>query len=410
MAGTVQIDSDSVVLDLGCGNGTTAVWLAKRYGCVVHGIDLSEVRIANAIERSKEHPDLDLRFEKASATRLPFEDGSFTHVWSQATLYHVHDLENALKEIWRVLKDPGTFLFDDLVQPIEDVSPRSRKVVYDRLMFDGAFSHRAYQDKLGELGFLVLRNMDLSPHLSRSYHILGTEIKERYPELSQTYEGMCQAIDSDELGWSFFLCKKVTDRVEWVYDATTRDTLEEKYDAWARYYDNELEGTYRICPDTAARVLGNCLPDKESRILDAGAGTGMAGEELARLGFTNLIAADLSQRMVDIARTKRVYRELRRWNIEEAPVWEAESFDGIVSVGVFTFSHARPKALENLYRLLKPGGTFVVTVRVDYHNTCSAFKEVLDSFPWKEIDRKKFVIFEDEPMYAITMRKGSASD
>jgi len=405
MANAAQINSDSVVLDLGCGNGNTAIWLAEKFGCTVFGIDLSEVRIANAIEKSKEHPNLSIRFKKASATSLPFEDESFTHVWSQATLYHVHGRENALKEIWRVLIDRGTFLFDDLVQPIQDVSPGTRKVVFDRLLFDGTFSHETYQDKLGEIGFLVLKCIDLSPHLHRSYHILCREIQDRYLELSKVYEGMCLAIDSNELGWSFFLCKKVKDRVKWVYDRTTQTTLEEKYDAWAGNYDLELEETYRMCPATAAKVLGNYLVDRNSRILDAGAGTGMAGEELARLGFTNITAADISRRMLDIARAKSVYRELFRWNIEEAPIWEDESFDGIVSVGVFTFSHAHPKALFNMYRLLKPGGIFVVTVRVDYHDSSCDFKEVLHSLPWKDIAREEFVIFEDEPMYVIVLRK-----
>lgn len=351
MAKKAQINPDSVVLDLGCGNGSTAIWLADKFGCNVFGIDLSEVRIANAIEKSKEYPNLTIRFKKASATRLPFQNEYFTHVWSQATLYHIHYRENALKEIWRVLIDRGTFLFDDLVQPIMDVSPVTRKDVYDRLLFDGTFSHETYQDKLGELGFLILKCIDLSPHLHRSYYILGREIQDRYPELSNAYEGMCLAIDSNELGWSFFLCKKVKDRVEWVYDGTTQDTLEEKYDSWARYYDLELEGTYRTCPTTAAKVLGNYLWDRKSQILDAGAGTGMAGEELARLGFTNITAADISRRMLDFAKAKKVYRELCRWNIEETPVWKDESFDGILSIGVFTFSHAHPKALFNLYRL-----------------------------------------------------------
>lgn len=407
MAQAAHIDSDSIVLDVGCGNGTTAIWLAETFGCSVFGIDLSEVRIANANEKAKEHPNLSLQFRKVSAASLPFEDESFTHVWSQATLYHVHDRESALKEIWRVLVDRGTFLFDDLVQPLMDVSLETKKIVFDRLLFDGTFSHETYQERLGEIGFLVLNSTDLSSHLHRNYSILGREIQERYPGLSNVYEGMCRAIDSHELGWSFFHCIKVQDRVKWVYDGTTQDTLEEKYDAWAGQYDLELESTYRMCPTTAAKVLGDSMSDRESRILDAGAGTGMAGEELAKLGFTNLTAADISKGMLQRARQKEVYRELCLWNIEDTPGWEDESFDGIISVGVFTFSHANPKALRNLYRLLKPGGTFVVTVRVDYHDSDGAFKEVLYSFQWKEISREEFMIFENEPMYVITLRKES---
>ena len=48
MAAKGRIDASSHVLDLGCGNGNTALWLAKTYGCRVTGIDLSSVRVNNA--------------------------------------------------------------------------------------------------------------------------------------------------------------------------------------------------------------------------------------------------------------------------------------------------------------------------------------------------------------------------
>ena len=43
-----SIAADARALDLGCGNGTTAIWLAGYSGCRVTGIDLSGVRIDNA--------------------------------------------------------------------------------------------------------------------------------------------------------------------------------------------------------------------------------------------------------------------------------------------------------------------------------------------------------------------------
>ncbi len=120
MAEKANIDGASSVLDVGCGNGNTATWLCERAGCQVTGIDLSAVRIGNANEAANGLP-LDIKsrlaFKKASATDLPFGNGSFSHVWSQATIYHIHNKETALQEIHRVLAENGLFVFDDLIKP-----------------------------------------------------------------------------------------------------------------------------------------------------------------------------------------------------------------------------------------------------------------------------------------------------
>ena len=121
MAEKARITNESTVLDIGCGNGNTAAWLCQLARCQVTGIDLSGVRIDNADKGLTELP-LDIRsnlvFKKASATDLPFEDGSFAQAWSQATIYHVHEKEKALQEIHRVLADNGVFVFDDLMHII----------------------------------------------------------------------------------------------------------------------------------------------------------------------------------------------------------------------------------------------------------------------------------------------------
>lgn len=99
-----RIGPDARALDLGCGNGTTAIWLAKHAGCHVTGIDLSGVRIDNAIaDRERQESGLRerLAFEKASATELPFREGQFDRVWSQAVIYHVPDKRAVLSEIGR---------------------------------------------------------------------------------------------------------------------------------------------------------------------------------------------------------------------------------------------------------------------------------------------------------------------
>ena len=218
MLANAGIDAAAQVLDLGCGNGNTATWLCRATGARVTGIDLSGVRIDNANAALGELPELAgrLAFQKASATDLPFADGSFTHIWSQATIYHIPDKAKTLQEAYRVLQPGGVMVFDDLTKPRPDISEEARAFVYDRLLFDTDYSFYSYMDALRTTGFRVLEARDLSAHLARSYDCLSQmaatgadpERRERFAALADAYRKMVNAVRNDELGWAQYLCVK----------------------------------------------------------------------------------------------------------------------------------------------------------------------------------------------------------
>ena len=219
MAEKASIGQDSSALDLGCGNGTTAIWLANESGGRVTGIDLSGVRVANALEKRAELcPELrdKVAFEKASATDLPFPDGSFTHVWSQAVIYHVPDKRKILSEVHRVLADGGIFVFDDLFRPRRDITHKAQTYVYDRLLFDTEFTFESYKQALKDQGFDVLEALNVSQHLKQSYLCLSErtpkdetlDYAEHYEWLTTAYIETAAAVDRDEVGWGLFICRR----------------------------------------------------------------------------------------------------------------------------------------------------------------------------------------------------------
>ena len=157
---------------------------------------LSGVRIGNANRvRDSQSPELlsRLAFEKASATELPFEDGTFTHVWSQAVIYHVPDKDKALSEAYRVLTDGGIMVFDDLTKPKNDISPEAQKYVYERLLFDTDFSFESYQSSLKAQGFTVLEARDFSEHLKTSYLCLSERTPKGEGEHGQHFQDLTTA-------------------------------------------------------------------------------------------------------------------------------------------------------------------------------------------------------------------------
>lgn len=208
MLRAARIGLNSRVLDLGCGNGAVAAWVAQRTGASVTGVDLSAVRIASARRMAAAKPDLQLGFSISSAAALPFEDGAFTHVVSQAALCRVHERERALAEAIRVLEPGGVFALDDLVTPVPPVSALACEVVYNRMLFEPACSAEDYVNALTRHGFVVNEARDLSPHLARSYELLSDLAEVSYPWLAATYREIPGLVRSANVGWSFFLCQK----------------------------------------------------------------------------------------------------------------------------------------------------------------------------------------------------------
>jgi malonyl-CoA O-methyltransferase len=92
------------VLDLGCGTGRHALWLADS-GADVVALDFSESMLAEAQRKA---PGKSIRFVVHDLhERLPFEDRSFDSVISGLVLEHVRDLRSFFQEIWRVTRPRG---------------------------------------------------------------------------------------------------------------------------------------------------------------------------------------------------------------------------------------------------------------------------------------------------------------
>jgi SAM-dependent methyltransferase len=102
------VESDSRVLDVGCGSGWATRLLADyAFNGRVTGIDISDEMVRVARESSQSWKNLD--FQVASAEQLPFNDQEFTRAFSMESLYYYRNIPRALSEIYRVMKNGGLF-------------------------------------------------------------------------------------------------------------------------------------------------------------------------------------------------------------------------------------------------------------------------------------------------------------
>lgn len=102
--------SPLTILDLCTGTGDLAGILKKEYpNSQITGVDFSE----NMLEIArKKHPEIE--FLEADCTQLPFDDKSFDLCVISFGLRNIEDMEKALNEIYRVLKNGGIFINLDL--------------------------------------------------------------------------------------------------------------------------------------------------------------------------------------------------------------------------------------------------------------------------------------------------------
>ncbi len=104
----MPIKEGDTILDLGCGNGGTSIWLTKKFGCFVQAIDIVEESVNRARQAVKnaglEHL---IHVHHMDAMEMKFEVGTFDHVIAVESIYHIEDKERLFKKVQEVLKPGG---------------------------------------------------------------------------------------------------------------------------------------------------------------------------------------------------------------------------------------------------------------------------------------------------------------
>ncbi len=144
--------------------------------------------------------------------------------------------------------------------------------------------------------------------------------------------------------------------LKWICASRDIDELRQNYDRWADAYDANVGDLWGAVPMAAAYMLAGHLGDKESAILDVGAGTGLVGAALAPLGFHEIVGIDLSPAMLSKAEEKGVYRALVCCAIGDEAFAALPRARGIVATGVFAQSHAGATELHALQGCIEPRG------------------------------------------------------
>jgi len=108
---SLSLDSNAVILDVGCGTGLLMERVAKTVRLVV-GVDFSKAMVTRAKEKLR--PFLNVLLVRADSDFLPLREDVFTHVFTITLLQNMPNPKGALRKLTQVTKDGGFIVFTGL--------------------------------------------------------------------------------------------------------------------------------------------------------------------------------------------------------------------------------------------------------------------------------------------------------
>jgi arsenite methyltransferase len=118
-----HIEDAGEALNVGCGIGVGSVYIAKRHGCRVVGVDMMEKMIEWSRLRAQEEKVEDkVEFQVANVLDLPFDANRFDIVFCESVLAFVEDKPRAIGECVRVTR-PGGYVGLNETYWIKEPSP-----------------------------------------------------------------------------------------------------------------------------------------------------------------------------------------------------------------------------------------------------------------------------------------------
>ena len=191
-------------------------YLAKRFGCQVDCLNLSEVQ--NERNRAlTERAGLSdcVHVVHANFESIPGPAERYDAVWSQDAILHSGARERVLAEVARVTKPAGSLVFTDPMQT-DDCPGNVLQPVLDRIHLDSLASPAFYRKNLAALGFAEVafeeRVHQLRTHYDRVRHVLEARYDEMVDRCGVDYvkrmlEGLghwVNGADRGHLTWGIF--------------------------------------------------------------------------------------------------------------------------------------------------------------------------------------------------------------
>ena len=148
----------------------------------------------------------------------------------------------------------------------------------------------------------------------------------------------------------------------------------------------------------AAEALGERKADAE--VIDFGCGTGLCGKRLAEHKVTKVVGLDASAGMIEQAKSKGIYSDLREMFLGQPDKFPEEfhnRFDALTASGILAEGHCPNEVMDEMVLALKVGGFACFSTRIEYlekYKFSEKMKELEEAGKWKLIKTEDFLRYD----------------
>jgi len=195
--------------------------------------------------------------------------------------------------------------------------------------------------------------------------------------------------------------KKDTSNKLDIYKLKTSEELLKYYQNWTdkNKYNKDMVVWNYTAPKETVSVLSKYALNHNSKILDAGCGTGLVGIELKKYGYSNIEGVDFSQSMLDLV-PQNIYKKIEKIDLNKPLKFKNNIYDVVMCVGTFTYGHVKPHALDELIRITKNKGLICFTINegiYEEYGFDNKIKELSNNKSWnvKEFFKSNYITTKD---------------
>lgn len=219
MAEAADLQPGQEVLEVACGVGGTARFLARDYGVRVVATNIAQAQLDEAAEiTAAEGLSGSVTFRIADFHNLPFGAGEFDCWWCQEAFLYATDKRHVLEQALRVVRPGGSVILSDLT--LSPTLPRHERDEFQTAMKTNLWSIAELDALIEAMGLRLIDRRDWSKHAAPTYERLLASLN-RIAEEGRAMIG-AEAVDNTlfrvrrqyelardgHLGWIFYAIRR----------------------------------------------------------------------------------------------------------------------------------------------------------------------------------------------------------